>query len=123
MMTHQGRKTMMGAQGDRATQYAFPLCHSEHLPGLVAVLDRWLLTGDYRQCGLKITTVLPHDVSSMQTPEVNYKDIMDYWTDQWRSVYCVDDARKAMWYTLYDDVELSVESVYGAYRRKISLCC
>lgn len=121
IVTDRGLKSMIGVQGDHNTQYAFPLCHTEHFPGLVAALDKWLAE-DYKRFGLKITTVLPHDVSSVKTPDLDYTSEMDYWTDQWHYVYCIDANRRAMWRTLYDGDDLSVEPVYGAYRKTISKC-
>lgn len=121
IVTDRGLKSMMGVQGDHQTQYAFPLCHTEHLPGLVAALDKWLAE-DYKRFGLKIATVLPDDVSSVKTPDLDYTTKMDYWTDMWHRVYCIDTTRRAMWRTLYDGASLSVEPVYGAYRKTISKC-
>lgn len=119
--TDRGLKRMMGAPGDYETQYAFPLCHTEHFPGLMAAFDKWL-AGDYILGGLKISAVLPHDVSSVKTPEFSYTNEMDYWTDQWHHVHGIDADRRTMRRTVYDGHDLSVEPVYGAYRRTMTKC-
>lgn len=120
IVTDRGLRLMMGVQGDHQTHYTFPLCHTEHLPGLLAVLNKWL-TEDYKRFGLKITTVLPHTVSSVKTPDLQYETEMDYWTDQWHRRWCVDDTRRAMRRTVYDGDDLLVRP-YDAYHKNILMC-
>lgn len=120
IVTGRGLQSMMGVPGDRQTQYAFPLCHTEHLPGLLAVFNKWL-DDDYKRYGLKITTVLPSAVSSVKTPDLRYKNKMDYWVDQCHRVHCIDGTQQAMRRTVYDGDDLSVHP-YSAYRKNISKC-
>lgn len=118
--TDRGHKVMMGIPGNRL-QYTFPMCHTEHLPGLLAILNRWL-TEDYRHFGLKIATVLPQAVSSVTTPHLQYKNKKDYWSDQWNRRYYVDGARRAMRRTVYNGDDLSVWP-YDKYHTNILMCC
>lgn len=110
IVKRNGFRSMMAVQGDRSTQYTFPLCHVEHLPGLLAVLNKWL-DGDYKQHGLEITTALPA-VWPTTTSGLHYKTETEH--DRQRRMYCAAGCEEAMECPVYAGEELSPHP-YSAY--------
>lgn len=117
-------KTIMAANDDPEgdeLEHVFPLCHTEHLPGFVAAIHKWL-QNDYRTLGLSVSCRVPHQIVLLPTPSESNEY---YYTPTdvercWPQLSGADQRR--MWQTYYGSRLLPVEPVFGAFRVSMMAC-
>ncbi|KAL3966251.1 hypothetical protein ACER0C_003475 [Sarotherodon galilaeus] len=114
-----GEKTTMMATDCEETEYVFPLCHTEQLPGLVAVIHQWL-KGDYQKLGLLITCNVPSNMTLIPKPieALGYKYTLAVIDQHWPLLSKPRD----LWHTSYEGTALSVEPEYGICRTAMIKC-
>lgn len=119
---------MMTALGE-AVHSTFPLCHTDHLPGLAAAVQKWL-QGDYRTSVLKVFCHTPVEVTLLQNPtapaprnekKAGYRYTEKDVTKYWPGINSTENIQK-MWKTVYDGTELEVEPMFGIVRPHMVRC-
>lgn len=117
--TDDGEKTTVMATEYVELEYVFPLCHTEQLPGLVAVVHKWLET-DYQKLGLLVTCNVPSHMTLIPTPieALGYQYTLASMDQYWPLL----SNPKDMWHTSYEDTVVSVEPQYGICRNAMIEC-
>lgn len=105
-----GEKISMMPENHDEAEYVFPLCHTEQLPGLVAVVHKWL-EADYQKMGLLVTCNVLSKIELIPTPieALGYRYTLGYIYIEWPIP--IDPTE--MWQTWYEDTVVSVEPQYG----------
>lgn len=117
--TDDGETTTMMATEYVELEYVFPLCHTEQLPGLVAVVHKWL-EKDYQKLGLLVTCNVPSNMTLIPTPieALGYRYTLASMDLYWPPL----SNPKDMWHTSYEDTVVSVEPQYGICRNAMIEC-
>ncbi|KAL4009179.1 hypothetical protein ACER0C_003031 [Sarotherodon galilaeus] len=119
VQNEDGEKTTMMAWDCDETEYVFPLCHTEHLPGLVAVINQWL-KGDYQKLGLLITCNVPSNMTLIPKPmeATDYQYTLAVIDQHWPLLSKPMD----LWHTSYEGNVVPVEPEYGICRTAMIKC-
>lgn len=119
IQTEDGEKITMMPGDCEETEYVFPLCHTEHLPSLVAVVHKWL-EADYQKLGLLVTCNVPSNMTLIPTPieALGYQYTLASMDQYWPLL----SNPKDMWHTSYEDTVVSVEPQYGICRNAMIEC-
>ncbi|KAL3972451.1 hypothetical protein ACER0C_025800 [Sarotherodon galilaeus] len=99
-MYMNGVKTVMMTSDFYNLEHVFPLCHTEQLPGLVAVVHKWL-EADYQNLGLLVRCYVLSNMTLIPTPveSLGYRYTRASMDQYWPLL----SNPKDMWHTAYDD--------------------